>query len=81
MKERSSGSIAVFGATGRTGRQVVTAAREDRLDVEAEPGDARDDQRGGFGIAAVDQHVTLGPREQEDGDAGGADVVEVASDA
>lgn len=50
-------------------------------DVEAELGDARHDQRCSFGIAAVDQYVALGSGEQECGDAGGADVVEVASDA
>jgi hypothetical protein len=50
------------------------------LDVEAELRDARDDQRRGLGIAAVDQHVAVRPGEQERRDAGGADVVEVPGD-
>jgi hypothetical protein len=49
-------------------------------DVEAELGDAADDQRGGLGVAAVDQDVARGPGEQERRDAGGADVVQVAGD-
>lgn len=50
-------------------------------DVEAELRDARHDQRCAFGIAAVDQYVALGSGEQKRGNTGGADVVEVASDA
>src|SRR5688572_28463930 len=50
-------------------------------DIEAQPGDAPNDQRGAFGIAAVDQYVAVGPGEQEGGHASGADVVEIASDA
>ena len=50
-------------------------------DVKAELRDARQDQRRGCGITAVDQDVTLGPGDEEGRDVVRADVVEIAGDA
>jgi hypothetical protein len=50
-------------------------------DVEAELRYAPLDERRGLGVAAVDEDVALGTGDQEGGDAGGADIIEVAGDA
>src|SRR5690606_7852579 len=68
-------------AAGVVGVRVRVEQHLHIADVEAELRDARHDRRRALRIAAVDQYVARRPGEQERGDAGRPDVVEVARDA